>query len=421
MSIVIILILILLNGYFSLAEIGLVAVKEGQLNAEIRKGNRQAAKVLKLVRDPATFLSVVQVGITIVGIVEGIYGGQLVGEMLSPVLQKIPGVTPAMSQTGALVIGIGLITYLTIVLGELLPKSIALQIPLRVAIGVAPSLLFFSRLAFPFVKLLTYSTRFLLEKLHIHTQEKEKITESDLKKMLSLALNQGVLNKDEYLLHQNVFTFDHLTASRIMKPAAITRTVQYENTRAELIEYIKPRPYSHFPVRDNEMKIIGLINTKEILLNSERDWHSLIRPACNILPSIKASDIFMKFSTSDHDFGTVVNEQGDFIGIVTMQDIMEGVFGDLPERETFEKFFYEQPDGSWIAYGFIHLQRIRRMLSLEWMREYESLYITVAELLAGELRHWPAKGERITIRNLTFIVEELSPQEIGMVRIELTS
>jgi len=421
MSIVILLLLILLNAYFSLAEIGLVAVTQGQLTTEMNRGNLRAAKALQLIRNPEEFLSVVQVGITLLGILEGIYGGKMVGEMLSPVLQKIPGVTAAAAEAGGMLIGIGAITYLTIVVGELLPKSVALQIPLKVAVWVAPTLLFFAKLAFPFVKLLTYSTRFLLEKLKIQKPEQAKITESDIKKMLSVAFHQGLLNKEELFIHQNVFFFDQMTASRIMKPASITRTLSTAYILSQVIEYIKMRPYSNFPVYNDQNAIVGVINTKELLLNADKDWHLLIRPASLLSPSMKAGDIFLKFRVSEHDFGVVLNDEKTFLGIVTMQDIMEGVFGDLPERDNYEKYFYKQSDGSWIAYGFVHLQRIRRVLSLEWMREYESGLMTVSELLVSELHHEPQAGERLSLHNLVFTVLEATPREVGKVKIEIQS
>ena len=208
MTILIIFLLIALNGYFSLAEIALVSVKKSRLTDEVNKGNKSAQKVLDLIEDPEEFLSAVQVGITLLGILEGIYGGSLVAELIEALIARHSKLSSSVIHIFSLVSGISLITYLTIVFGELLPKSIALQVPLKASIAVASSLIIFSRIAFPFVKILTISTRFLLNILSIHTMENEKITESDLKKMLSTAYKQGVLDKDEFLLHENIFAFN---------------------------------------------------------------------------------------------------------------------------------------------------------------------------------------------------------------------
>jgi putative hemolysin len=416
MIILVILLLILLNFYFSLAEIALIAVKQGQLTEEAEKGNKKAKKALQLSGDPEAFLSAVQVGITLLGILEGIYGGEMVASKLDPFLVKHFGWSHALAHIVSTISGIGLITYLTIVIGELLPKSIALQLPLKVSILVAPSLLLFSRIAFPFVKLLTISTRFLLDKLHIHKQENEKISENDLRKMLSTAYNQGILDKDELVLHENIFSYSALTAKRIMKPAKIVISIPYESTRDAVMEIIRTKPYSHFPVKKTDGSISGILSTKNFALNTETHWHTLIRPFCQLTPEMDATAIFLHFKKTNNDFGLVM-KSNHFLGIVAMQDIMEGVFGDMPEREDYRDYFYKESDNTWIAEGFIHLQRIKRELSLDWMRAYENKYVTITELLEGELGHWPQKGEQLTIENLIFNVEESEQYEIGKVLI----
>jgi putative hemolysin len=420
MTILIILLLIALNGYFSLAEIALVTVKKSQLSEEANKGNKSAQRALELKKDPEEFLSAVQVGITLLGILEGIYGGNLVAQLIEPLIARHSKLSPQVIHVFSLIGGIGLITYLSIVFGELLPKSIALQVPLKASIAVASSLVIFSRIAFPFVKFLTISTRFLLKIFSIDKLENEKITESDLKRILSTAYQQGVLDKDEFLLHENIFTFNKLTAARIMKPAKVILTISYDFTRQEVEDKIKERPYSYFPVYKKELHhIVGAINTKEFFINAGKEWQTLMHRNCFLPPEMEAYDIFLQFKNQNHDFGIVINSNRVFVGIVAMQDIMEGIFGDIPEREDYASYFYKQSDKTWVAEGFIHLQRITRTFSLDWMQPYEEKYINITELLKGELHHLPAKGEKLSLHNLTFIVQESDAEEVGKVIIQL--
>jgi len=420
MIILVILILILLNAYFSLAEIALIAVKEHELQKEIDSGNIAAQKVNVLIKDPESFLSVVQVGITLLGIIEGIYGGKFVAEMIDPFVSRHLNLSPTMLRVITTCFGIGLITYLTIIIGELLPKSIALQNPLKISLWVAPSLVLFSNIAFPFVKLLTLNTRFLLNLLNIHKGENQKITESDLKNMLSTAYRQGILEEEELVLHQNIFTYDELIAERIMKPAIIVEVLSYHATRAEVTDIIKRKPYSHFPVLDEKAgKIIGVLAIKDFFLEINIPWQNLIRPPFIIIPGTLVKDIFLVFKEKNHDFGLVMKKQTGFLGIITMQDVMEGIFGDMPEREDYHKYFYKLNDNTWIANSFIHLQRIRRELSVEWMKEYEMKYITIAELFSGLLNHPFKEGYQLKLHNLVFTIIELQDGSIKKVKIEL--
>lgn len=418
MAVVIIAVLISLNAYFSLAEIALVAVKQHQLKAEEEKKNQKAIAALRLIKEPDEFLGAVQVGITLLGILEGVYGGDLVATQLQTVLVR-HGLNEPLAHVLSLVAGIGAITYLTIIVGELLPKSIALQTPLNVSLAVAPSLLFFTRLAYPFIKLLTVSTRFLLRLLRIKTGQKEQITEGDIKRMLSTARQQGVLEEGELWLHQNVFAFADLTAGRMMKPLAIVRSLNNAWSRRRVEEEIERYPYSFFPVYNEAPEnIVGILNVKSFFLHKGDDWQTVLLPKEPLPAELDAETVFNRFKEQRIHFALVVNRESRPVGIVTMQDVMEGVFGDIPELEDFRKYFYQLPDKSWKASGFIHLQRLRRTLDMNWLRPFEEKYINLDEFLKGELGHRPDAGERFSAHGYTFVVEETNGEHIKALRIE---
>jgi putative hemolysin len=385
MAFIIIILLIILNGYFSLAEIALISVSDAELSGEQSKNNPNAFAVLQLIKDPEEFLSAVQVGITLLGLLEGIYGGDMVAAELQGWFTNA-GMNQVVAHISSLVIGIGATTYLAIVFGELVPKTIALQMPLKISLAIAPSLRLFSEILFPFIKLLTVSTRAILSAFSIKASNNEKVTEKDLKRILSTAYKQGILGKQQLFLHENVFTFDHLTAKNIMKPARIVLTLSYDWSREQVIAVIRKRPYSFFPVYKGEPgNVIGVLGTKDFFLNERANWHNSITSNCSVPKEMTARDIFNKFKEKKLDFAIVSGETKPFIGIVAMQDVMEGVFGDLPEREDYALYFFQKSDKQWIAEGFIHLQRIRNTLSLPWLRAYEQKYLSLSELLAGEL------------------------------------
>lgn len=418
MAIFIIIVLIILNCYFSLAEIALVSVNDNELAEQQELHNPKAAQVLKLIQNPEEFLSAVQVGITLLGLLEGIYGGDMVATQLEALFIKI-GLSHVFAHIAALVIGIGLITYLTIVIGELVPKSIALQMPLKVSLAIAPSLSLISVILFPFIKLLTVSTRFILDLLSIKKSDSRKMSERDIKQMLGTAYKQGVVGKQQLWMHENVLAFKNLTAQRMMKPAKIVVGVNYDWGKDQITSLMREKPYSYFPVyKGDPRNISGIINTKNFFLNEETDWHHLVTPAFTIAGETSAKDMFTRFKEEKVDFAVVTDRKNMYLGIVSMQDIMEGVFGDIPEIDDYSAYFYAKSDKEWIAEGFVHLQRVRLRLSLPWIRDYEAKYLNLSELMKGEITD-TGKQEKLVLHDVTFTVLEKSNDEASRISITL--
>lgn len=418
MAFLIIIILIILNGYFSLAEIALISVNKNELSEEKGNHNPSAFQVLKLIEKPEEFLSAIQVGITLLSLLEGIYGGSMVADQLKLILVHL-GMSEVIAHISSLIIGIGLITYLTIVFGELVPKSIALQMPLKVSLAIAPSLNLISKVLFPFIKLLTWSTRFILDVLSIKRNDSKKISENDIKQMLGTAYKQGLVGKQQLWMHENVWTFTNLTAQRIMKPAKIVAAVNYSWGRDLIIDLMKKKPYSYFPVYKEEAgNIVGLISTKKFFLNDNPDWHQLILSGCTIPADMPAKDIFTRFKEKKADFGLVIDDQTNYLGIVSMQDIMEGVFGDIPEIDDYSAYFYAKSDKIWIAEGFVHLQRIRIKLSFPWLRDYEAKYLTLSELMQGEIPDHEIQNT-LVIKGVSFTILEESNHEAPKIMITI--
>ncbi len=416
---IVIILLIGLNGYFSLAEIALVSVKRSKLKIAADKGNRKARITLRLLDDPEEFLSSVQVGITLVGLTEGLYGGEKLAGYAEPLLVSW-GMDAHLAHIIALVCSIGLITYVTIIIGELLPKSIALHASYKTALFIGPSLALFTRVAYPFVQLLTVSTHRLLKILHIRSAEKELVTEADLKLMLGTAYSQGVLEKEEWQLHENVFNFNDITANRIMTPRHQVVCIDENWSHEVITQVLMHNSYSHVPVyRGSKDKITGMLTTRLFFMYPGKTLAAILSQVCFIAPNQTAASIFHQFREKKQSLGIVVDEYGSFEGIVTMHDIGKAIFGDIPQEERDASNIRQTAAHTWLAEGYTRLFMIREHLPLPWIRAYEDKHITLAGLLLSTLQHIPAEGESIELHHTRFTIVQLSHQRIDKVRIEL--
>jgi putative hemolysin len=325
---IIFILLLLINAYFSAAEIAIVSVKKFRIQAEADRGNKSARQLLDLIKNPDEYLSSIQVGITLIGIIEGLYGGQVLEAYLEPKLVSW-GMSPWSAQTFSIIIGIGLITYITIIIGELLPKSIALQFPQKIALRIAPSFRLFSLLAYPFVKLLTGSTHLLLRVLRIRGSENQKLTDSDLKGLLGLAYQQGTLEKNEWLLHENIFNFYERGIDKIMTP--LEKVISIDETMTpEMVENaLRKSNHNYFPVTRQKNKLVGYFSAKDFFMYREKTLKEITKLPCTVTRNQTAPELLQKLKEHNNNFGIVINESGGLAGVVTIHDIAEILIGKI--------------------------------------------------------------------------------------------
>ncbi|PUZ27077.1 putative hemolysin [Chitinophaga costaii] len=415
----IIILLIVLNGYFSLAEIALVSVNKGRLTEEAEEGNQQAARTLSLLNDPEEFLSSIQVGITLVGIIEGLYGGERLALWVSPVLLRW-GMHANVAHITGLVLSIGIITYITIVLGELIPKSLALQFPHRTALFISTSLYWFTRLTYPFVKLLTVSTQLLLKAFGIKNDKKETITEGDLRTMLSTAYKQGILEKNELKLHQNVFNFNDLKAQYIMTPRHLVVALRDDMSREEMAVLLRKYDFTCFPVyHDDKDRITGVIMSKEFFMYPEKSLAELLKVPCFIAIHQPLPIVFQQFQVSMWPFGVVVNEFGNFEGVITIYDVGSALFGNLRNTGKENPYLQQQSPKTWIAPGAVRLYTLKEALGIDWVPVNERQFLTLAAMLLEKWQRIPTEGEEIAAHNVKFKILKMEDHRIEKVLITL--
>lgn len=340
MEILVIFILTLLNGFFALSEIALVSLKKSRIQHLASQGNRNAKMVLKLLENPENFLSSVQVGITLIGIVAGAYGGATLTDDMVNFLSLFPVFGNAV-YTISLIIVIGGITYFTIVLGELVPKTIAMNNPEKIALFCVPIISVFTRLTFPFVRLLSITTKFILKILGIKENREDNVSEEELRYILRIAGKEGVLENEESQAMQNLISFTDQTAKSLMTHISEVEWINYQWTKDAIFDKIKESVHSRFLVSDGPVdKVKGIVTIKDLVENlnsSNFSVDNLLIEPLYIIQNTTAFKILDLFKNSKQYIGIVIDEFGSVRGIITLHDLIEAIVGDLPDEDESEE------------------------------------------------------------------------------------
>lgn len=424
MEILIIGLLTLLNGFFSLSEIALVSVKESRIQALADQGSSRARTILALLKDPENFLSSVQVGITLIGIIAGAYGGATLTDDLELVLKSWPAVAQY-AHNIALLIVIGSITYFTIVVGELVPKSIALNDPERIALFTAPIIQVFTKLTFPLVRLLSLSTTLIVKLLPIKEGTGDHVSEEELRAIIRTANRQGVLDTQESEAHQNLFRFSDQVAKTLMTHRSDLQWIDSTRPLAEIIAQVKDSHHSKFPVcRAAIEEVHGTLTARDLLEQYTTPGFKLeqVVSAPIIIPeSAAAFAILKQFKKSKQYAALVVDEHGQFEGMVTLHDLTEAIMGDLPdEDEDTTPEILHRPDGSLLVGGQVLIGDLNHHLARIVMDEEETGYATVAGYFLGKLDRLPKVGDRIEAEHFAGEVLDMDGNRIDKVLITLT-
>ncbi len=397
MEILIIAGLTLLNSFFSLSEIALVSVKRSRIQTLADKGNSSAKVILQLLDDPETFLSSVQVGITLIGIIAGAYGGAALTDDMVAFLSRWP-VLGEHVHTIALALVISGITYFTIVIGELVPKSIALNSPERVALIAAPIIRAFSIVTMPVVKLLSVSTTLILKLLRIKDGPGDQMSEEELRSMIRTANLQGVLEEQESQAHHNLFRFTDHVAKTLMTQRSELEWVDSEASMEEIIAQVKESVHSKFPVgRGSIDEVWGIITLRDLLAAyDDPEFHlsAVVRKPIMIPLNTPAFTILNRFRKTKQYAALVIDEHGQLRGMVTLHDLTEAIVGDLPDDDEDDSpDLVEREDGSWLLNGQLLIGDLNQTLERQLIEEQNSSYTTVAGFVLNKLSRMPVTGD----------------------------
>ena len=421
MEVIIISVLILLNGFFALSEIALVSSKKSRLE-QLKKDKRRGAKTaLRLLKDSESFLSAIQVGITLIGIVTGVYGGISIADNLTPFIQQFDLFKNSAEEI-ALAFTVLTITYFSIVIGELVPKSIALSNPEKIAIRIAPPIYYLSMILYPFVKFLSYSTLLIKSMMGIKKQT-DYLTENDLRYLLKIASRDGIIEKDQNLIHEKVFYFSDKKAKHIMTHRMEVDWIDINQPYNKIKENILRSKHNRLICsKGNLDDFQGILNVKDFLVAdsiSEEFFNSklLIEPL--ILPeSTDVHKVLKLFKQKQIHFCIVVNEFGSLEGIITLYDILENLIGNIPEEGMpFEPDIFVRDDKSYLVSGDAPVEVLDGIFD-SYMTDLENIdYSTVAGFVLDKIDNLPKVGDKFTFRDYIIEILDLDGNRIDKILI----
>lgn len=425
MEIWIILGLMVLNGLFAMCEISLATSKKARLIEKASKGNKNAIIALKLTENPDSFLAAMQVGVTTIGILAGVYGGQAFAAGLEKYFSEITWLADY-AHSLALLIIIGGITYLTIVIGELIPKKIGLMYSEEIALFLAPFVKAFTKITYPIVWFLMTSTKLLSKVLFIKDVENDIVSEDELKMMVKMANEDGTIdNKESELIH-NIFRFADRKAYSIMTPRNEVVWIDVNESSAEIHSDIIESGLTKFPVCDDSLdNILGIVNLKDYLISRNRpgfDIKNILQPVVLIPETLTSLKILEEFRKQKRYFAVVMNEHGYVEGVLTLHDLTENIFGNLPDLEEEEEIMiFKRDDGSYLIDGSCLIDELREQIYIDEFFSEDADYTTIAGYVIEKLGKMPEIGDKFTYGDYSFEIVDLDKTKIDKVLVNRIS
>lgn len=421
----IILALLLVNGVLAGGEIAVIAVRSTRLDELVNGGNGAARAVRTLRAHPERFLATVQIGITVVGATAGAFGGATVAAELTPVLARVDALAPWAPQL-SLALVVTLVSYFGLVVGELVPKSLALKAAEPYALFIGRPLLWLSTVARPLVWFLTASSNVVLRPFRDRTSFIEaRLSPEELTDMVEDATKAGTVNAHAGDIAARALRLPELTASDVMVPRLSVVTLPLDATLDEVRQRVSDSGHTRFPVVEGGVDhVVGYVSVKNVLgavwSGAEFALEPLVRPAYFVPMTKSAVDLLTEMRTRHLPFGVVVDERGGMAGIVTLEDVVEELVGEIFSEHVrrVPEFFHREADGSVTVLGTVTVRDINRELDLELPEDGD--WTTIAGLCLALAKRIPSKGERLsTDDGVVLEVVDASPRRVRSVRLHL--
>lgn len=420
MEIFILVGLIVLNGLFAMSEIAIVTARKSRLTAMAHSGSSTAKAALKLAEDPTQFLSTVQIGITSIGILNGIFGESILAEPLSLWLQSF-GISAEFTSVVSTVLVVIIVTYVSIVIGELVPKRIGQISAETIACLVSKPMTVLAIATKPFVWMLSGSTHSLMRALGFNHQMEDNVTHEDIQAMLQEGSSAGVIEHNEHAMVKNVFRLDERSISSLMVPRSDIVFLDVSESLEDNLRVVMQAPHSRFPVcRNNLDDIVGVVSAKQLLAQSisGKEIHiaSLVKP-CNYVPdSLSGMELLEHFRTSGSQMVFVVDEYGDLKGMVTLQDMMDALTGEFAQDDEDDQMVIRRQDGSLLLDGLIPIIDLKDALDIRKLQdEEEGRYQTLNGLLMYELGKIPQTADIVEIAGWRLEIVDMDGKRVDKV------
>ena len=415
-----ILILILVNGFFAAAEISVVSSSRIRLKAMAAANHSGARRVLALRGDPGRFLSTVQIGITLVGTLASAIGGASVVRFLEPRLAALSLPWPmAYTELGALLIVVVVISYFSLVLGELVPKELALRRPIDLAISLSAPIARLSRLVNPLVWVLTQSSGLILKLFSRWEESEDRVTDEEVLALLREGVDAGAFHPTEQTLVQGIFRFADKRVQEIMLPRTSIAAVPASSNLTEILEVARQRGYSRYPLYEDDLdQIVGVAHVKDLLRNDdlERPASEVAREPLLVPGSLRLIEMLHRFQQAGSHLAIVLDEYGGTAGLVTLEDLMEEIVGSIEDEYPHPEPKLERyPGDVLVVPGTLSISELGEALGLNFPVKLP--FDTVAGFILESLGYIPKSGDRMNYGGYQFVVQEMDVRQIKRVRI----
>ncbi len=418
MEALVILLLALVNGIFAMTEIAFVSVKRTQLKQLRDRGSNRARTVLALLSKPEKFLSTVQVAISAVAIIAGAYGGANLADTFSGLFES-SGFTPESAARISMVLVVGGIAFVTILIGELVPKTIAMRHALGIALTMVPFMHVLAMILYPFVWILMQSTRLILRMFGFKKDVEDRLTEDELRLIIKTAGKQGILGRDENLMHENLFNFAEATAVHIMTPRHEVEWINMRDPLTMSAEIMDKSVHSKFPLCDGSIdKVKGIVHSHRFFQHYADDsfsWQNIVSEPIYFPVHMPAIKILNAFRKRKEYFAVIIDEYGNFEGIISLHDLMEGIVGNLPSLDEDDHDLSVRENGTLLVSGSCKIKTLNSGPLGNIAPENTAAYQTVAGYLMHQLKRLPVTGELVDLHGFRFEIVDLDGSRIDKV------
>ncbi|HUJ98881.1 MAG TPA: hemolysin family protein [Stellaceae bacterium] len=424
LQIAIIFLLILLNGFFAMAEMAVVSARKARLQHAAELGRAGARLALELKRDPSRFLSTVQIGITVIGVLASVLSGATLADALAAKLQTFPGVLARYATPISFVAIVVIMSYFTLVLGELVPKRLALGRPEFFASRLSPLLRAMAALARPVERLLSLSSNVVLRLAPSPTGEPPPVTEEEITLMLREATAAGHFQAAETAIAQMAFRLGDRNISAVMTPRTQVEWLDLGDSEEENRRKIRDSDYSRFPVvQGGPQQVLGIVQVKDLLslLLAGRafDIKSAVKPPIYLPSTVTALRALEIFKKSGAPMALVVDEYGDFEGVVTLHDILQSLVGDIADQTAAgSQAVVRRDDGSWLVDGMVTVDEVKDLTGLHQLVDEEGAgFHTLGGFMMARINRVPSVGDRFMVDGFRFEVVDMDGRRVDRVLI----
>ena len=418
LEILIVLGLVSLNGLFAMSEMAVVSARRSRLLERAEAGDRRSARALHIAQQPGRFLSTVQIGITLIGILSGAFGGATLAAEIGAWVKTFPALAPYSAGIGVAVV-VAAITYVSLVIGELVPKRLALGQPERIAARIAPLMTTLSRLMAPVVVLLNFSTNVVVRLLGGKTSADPTVTRSEVHTMLHQGVRMGVFDESEEDMVEQILRMGARGVSTLMTPRPEAVFLDINDPPEEILETVRTSPFNRFLViRERPDNILGAVRARDLLMQSvdgqPLDLRAILLNPTFIPETTTALRALEQIRQSDTEIAVVLDEFGGMLGLISRSDILEAIVSDIPaEQEDPEAV--QREDGSWLFDGLVQVDDLKTYLEISELPGEETHYETLGGLLMAALGKVPAIGDTFEWNGFRFEVVDMDGRRVDRV------